>query len=295
MNKMSIAFLCLLLNLSTLSAFTLPAALQSKTVSSLDGTRGIADSVKIWTLGNKKKIEHIWIVFHGDSPNFYVDELKSDRNKLHAKLLRKNEGAVIIQPRSLSAKALGVPAGQGWGDIYGKSKAAQQMTKKRAQYGAMIIKIFRQFEKILGDRSLKLQVLTFSGAGRIDRAFHEYLFKNYQVDGRLRVRDFVKNNLYAVTASDSMVHWSFIDAAKNPLVKSWQRFFKMFPHVKATLVYDKNKTYSRMAKMNQEIWEGHSGAKGLPPVVKKYRQLRIMSGTSHFNTFRGHFDKIFFW
>ncbi len=280
-------------------AIQIPHALQSVTVKELSGTKGVAESVKLWTLGNRDNINYIWIIFHGDSPKFYTDELAGDRLKLHKKLLSQNKGAILIQPKSLPSRAFGVMAGQGWADIYGRGQAAQKMTLRRKEFGSMIVKIFRQFEKRLKNRSLKLQTVSFSGSGRIDRAFHEFLLWGYDQDNNdlLRVKELINNNLYSVAACDSMVNNSFDDASQKPLVKSWVSFLKSFPRVKTTLIHDQERTYPYMADMIQEILQKYTQSKvTLPMRATRYNnRLKVTSGKGHMGTFIGMLDQVLFW
>lgn len=282
-----------------LKAQTLPMPLKSITVKELSGTRGIAESVKIWTLGNRDNISYIWLVFHGDTPKFYTKELSKDRVKLHKRLLSQNKGALLIQPKSLPAKSFKVMGGQGWGDLYGKSKAAIKVTKRKKYFGSMVIKVFRQFEKILKNRSLKLQTVSFSGAGRIDRAFHEYLSWGMSQDNNdnLRVKEFINNNLLSLAACDSMVNRSFYDAKKWPLVQSWLGFLNQFPNIKTTLIYDKNRDYPYMADMIENILKGHIGNQfKLPLRTSIYnKRLKIDFGHGHMNTFIGKLEETLFW
>jgi hypothetical protein len=277
----------------------IPQSLKSVILEELNGTKDLAQSVKLTTLGIRDNINYVWIVFHGDTPNFYTKELASDREILHQRLISKNNGALLIQPKSFSSKSFNVMAGQGWGDIYGKGYAAQKMTQRKEEFGSMIIKIFRQLEKRVKNRSLKLQVVSFSGSGRVDRAFHEFLISRYQMDNNdsLRVKEFVSNHLYSVTACDSMVNNSFNDARQRPLIKSWVSFLNQFPHVKTTLIYDNRRTYPYMADMIEEVLQSYTGRKiNLPIKTTHYRnQLKITNGVGHMGTFIGMLEHALFW
>lgn len=277
----------------TAQALTLPAPLKAKKMAPLRGTKDLIKEITIWSLGNTKKIKHVWVVLHGDRPNYYVDKLKRARKHLHQQLKKRNEGALLVMPMAHSSQYYKVNPGQGWADLYGKTKGARQQTSKRMRYGLMPIRLFRYFEKKLNQRTMLFQLASFSGAGRIDRAFQESINYYYNNDPTgLNVKNFVQKNLLAQSAADSMVHWSFADAADYPLVRSWTKFLNNYPKIKATLVYDKSRKYPYMADMIQTIASDVQGYKvRLPQTSKTYgRQLYVISARSHARAFWDKLD-----
>jgi hypothetical protein len=281
-----------------------PASGKAVVVKQLNGTAGIADSVKVWSLGNTKNIKHIWIAMHGDNPNFYDAQTKNDRTKLHQALMKKKQGAILIHPKAIAASKFGLTKYMGWADLWGRTTVEQARgDKDRSKYGLMIVKIFRQMEKLTGVHDLKLQTFSFSGSGRIDRAIHYYMTKYYYGydPTNLDIRDFVEQHFYGMNAGDSMVNNSFKDGKNTPkpLVSSWAKFLKDFPKIKVDLIYDGSRKYAYMATMHEDIVREYTGSSwvSLPKYgkgMKKYgRSLRIWAGRSHMGAWVSQFDKVF--
>jgi len=281
----------------------IPSSQKATTVKSLNGTKGIADAVKIWTLGDQKNIRHVWIALHGDSPNFYEDQTKADRKALHSALMAKREGALLIHPRAIAASKFGLSRYMGWADLWGYTTVEQGRNESdRSQYALMIVRIFRQMESLTGVNNLKLQTFSFSGSGRVDRAIH-YFFKKYYYGHDttgLNIREFVDNHFYGMNAGDSMVNNSFKDgkSTPKPLEKSWVGFLNDFPQVKVDLIYDGSRKYAYMATMHEEIVKEFSSRStiSLPKYgkgIQQYDQLRIWAGSSHFGSWASQFKRVF--
>lgn len=260
-------------------------ATQMRRVQPFPGTQDIIQEMAIWNLGTKN-IKHVWVVLHGDRPKYYEQEMAQVRLNLHRALKRKKQGALLIMPLAHPFSYFKVPAGQGWGDIYGKSPQAQKLTQSRSRFGLMPIRLFRAVEKQLKNKNLLFQLVSFSGAGRVDRAFHEVLIDGYNRDRtQLSLKDFVDHHLLAHSAADAMVHWSFADSERKPLVTSWTHFLSRFPHVKSTHVYDRSKRYPYMAQMIQDILSHQQGhTTQLPLRGRTYGQLHIESAQGHKQT-----------
>jgi hypothetical protein len=270
----------------------LPRAGETAHVQFLDGTKGIASSVKVVALGRMKKLSHVWIAMHGDAPNFYDRYLRRSINILNEKLKKKNSGAILVLPKSKR---------RDWHYILGHGSTPAQRERQIKKYGSMNIRIFRQIEKLSRKKKLKVQTLSFSGSGRMDRALHLFLDRNYfgEDTSGLDVKDFVDNHFEAMSAADAMVNNSFFDSHKKPkpLVNSWTEFMFSFPNVKVTFIYDRSKEFAYMKAMHQQIiyyYVGHEEAK-VPSEFKWYnQQLRVIGAKSHMASYINMFRHIFF-
>ena len=281
--RTNIAIITLSLCLNASYAFArlleLPSSGRSLVTKSLSGNDTLFESSKVWSLGVKNNTSDVFFVLHGDTPSFYEKELQDDFSKIHSALLKKQKGAIVIQLKSLPSKRLGVPGGQGWSDLYGKSQGGQRNYRKRFLYPESILAIFKQIKTKLYHRQLKMHLVTFSGSGRVDRAFHEYLKINTHKNS---IKNFIENEFSSTTSIDAFVHWSFIDASKRPLVKSWNDFMKSYPHINVTMVYDTKRTYSYMADMINEILNEYRGTKTpLPRKATRYNKLTIFPANGH--------------
>lgn len=213
-----------------------------------DAAQWLAE-LRLTQLGDPKQTRDVLFLFHGDTPNYYVQygggnaaSITADFSKLHQVLSSIHEGLLVIQPLS---------AERDWHSLYREAPRDSRATT----IITLLHEVYDQCRLQLPGKKGALHLHSFSGAGRIDRAWHEY----FSVEGRRgqRGRALLKDELKSWTASDAMVNNSFSNADKEKfgsvLAASWAGFLHRNPDLPVTFIYDREGEYSYMQGVNLDV------------------------------------------
>lgn len=208
--------------------------------------------MKISNLGDPANIQHILLLTHGDTPRYYdvpfeyggspTPSINDDFKTIHEQMTDRGEGVLVLQPMASE---------RDWHDFY-KDDSNDPKAKEAAA------ELMQQIEQILAqlppDQREQAQVHfhSFSGAGRLDRAFHAIADSSTE-----KSAEFFKR-LSSYTASDAMVNNSFSDHEKlstAPLASSWARFARSRPTTKVNFISDSSAEYAYMQGLHLETIE----------------------------------------
>lgn len=223
---------------------------------------------RMWILGNAANIKHVLIALHGNDSSDYASDTKIDRNKLDEHLKNVGEGAVLLHPVSTNEK---------WDPFYDNS----------VDNSVGFVKAFKQVEKAVG-RDLSYQQFSLSGSGRVDRGLLKMLLKNYDKDGTgLNIKNFVDRSIMGFHSGESTYNFAGDE------IDLRIAFIEKFPRIKASFVHDGGGSEPKEMEKIGKHFVGSSFKINTEQTILN-GQVRFWKGTDHFNTWKGHFNQVFF-
>ena len=233
----------------------------------LQGTSGILQYTRVWTIGSPSNITRIYFANHGDHQSDYSTKTAADRTAMAAHI-PAGEGALIAYPVSVAKYW---PAFQG-----GKN-------------GAVLLQMFRELEQMTGKQNVLFEQFSLSGGGRLNLALMRLVNDNYDTDSD--VRSFVDNNLRGVHDGDSLAY------DKAAMKQNYKSLLQRFNWVKGAFIHNTSGKMAYVHGEHDEIARYFNSNQGYPyggSLSILGGRLRFWSAPTHFDAWRGQFAKVFF-
>ncbi|MDQ7826552.1 MAG: hypothetical protein RDV48_27365 [Candidatus Eremiobacteraeota bacterium] len=247
----------------------------------IPGTEGAFKEFRIGVIGNPDNIKNIYFVNHGDGNSDYFNSTKSDRQAMAGKL-PPGTGAIVAYPIS---------------------PTTQQGTFAGGKNGEAVINAFRHLEKLTGNNDVKFEQFSLSGGGRVNNSLMETINQKYGSDPN--VKEFVDNHLRGIHDGDSLCR----DIPQ--MKKNFKEAMKNFPQVRFSFIHNtsgkmgyvqghQNELASYAKNGYRDITNGQG--KVTPDKVYNYGgstdlengRLRFWSAPTHWKSWAGQFEKVFF-
>lgn len=234
-----------------------------------------------WPSGNKRRPDHLWLVFHGDIPQYYRNETANDRRELDALLRQRGESAVLVYP---------ISATKNWG---GARSTTQSLSLGRAVFA-----LYKSLAHEHDNPPWRVRTFTFSGSGRVDLALQRLAMDaahSHREDGNdtAAIRQFFQQRLTAMNAADAMVSRSM--ERPNDIPNSWIQFLKTHPWVDAAFVHDTSAEYPYMFDLAADIGRAFDSTFDLRPGQQRTiadGRLRFWGAPSHRSAWVGQFSRV---
>lgn len=242
----------------------------------LDGTRGILDHTRLFTLGAATNVTRVYFVVHGDGASDYASSTADDRAKMAARL-PPGEGAIVAYP---------VSAGYSWPSFTGRD--AQRLN------GPVLLRMFRQIEAAAGTPHIKFEQFSLSGGGKVNHALLRLVNERYDVDAD--VKEFVDDHLAGIHDGDALCYDILgDDGLRNSYVLAAKRFSQVrFSFIHNTsgqmqYVYTHHRyVASQLATLapSDFPWGGSLSLED--------GRVRFWSAPTHWLAWKGQFEAVFF-
>jgi hypothetical protein len=241
-----------------------------------DGTKGILDHTRVFTLGAASNVTHVYFVVHGDGASDYSSSTADDRARLAARL-PEGGGAVVAYP---------VSAGYSWPAFTGRD--AQRRN------GPVLLGMFRQIEAKLGTSGIKFEQFSLSGGGKVNHALLRLVNERYDVDPD--VKEFADQHLAGIHDGDALCYDILGD---DGLRNSYLLAAKRFDHVRFSFIHN---TSGQMQYVHTHHRWIASQLTTLAPgdfpwggsLSLDDGRVRFWAAPTHWLAWKGQFEKVFF-
>lgn len=240
------------------------------------GTDGILSHTRIWFIGDKSNVKHIFFAVHGDGNSDYSDSTSGDR-KAMTEHLASGEGAIVAYPVSVSSN---------WPAFNGATKQRQN--------NVALLMMYRQLEKAIGRSDISFQQFSLSGGGRVDHGMLRLILEKYDNDDTgLDVKEFVDSHVNGLHSGEAL---SYDLHGEDGLTNSWIKVLKAHSQIRASFVHGINSEFKYMLAEAITIGKAFGGGdieRGKTQNLESGR-LRWWAGNDHWTTWKGQFADAFF-
>lgn len=249
-------------------------------------TKDVFKYVRVWFVGNKENIRHIYFCVHGDGASDYSTSTVSDRKALDTWLKARGEGGLVLLP---------IATGTSWPAFQGREK--QRKNNKT------ILRVFRELEyqalmscnpEVAGpdtcSKPVTFELFSLSGGGRFNHAVLRLIIEHYPDD--FGVKAWVKDNIKILGDGEAMSY--DIDGADG-LRESWIQVLKNYPWLRAGFVHATESRFEYMWKEHIKIGKAFGGkdfCRGCTQTLEDGR-LRFWPAKTHWTTWQGQWTRMF--